>query len=257
MGANLPASPPGLVKNSLESKLDAAEKRMQELRLAKNDNERHILAQECRELLDQAEKIRDAIRCQPSDDDPMGRVTVVNPRKVGLGSRSKKSKARRALTTREKIILLERSRLYGFVFPPWTSPPSRSEFELGDGQTLYLYVISDNSPLVFDSNSHRDNPEPLLSAAQEAIFAGWKRPAEAFPLPFLQQPALFPNSNPTMVGEGRIDLVQDVTADCSVVASLCAITARAERGHSKVVFSDLGSNHTESDSDNFSHYSSL
>lgn len=87
------------------------------------------------------------------------------------------------------------------------------------------------------SNLHRDNPEPLLSDVQRAIFAGWKRPAEAFPLSCLQQPALFPNSNPTMVSEGRIDLVQDVTADCSVVASLCAITARKERGHSKVLFS--------------------
>lgn len=60
-----------------------------------------------------------------------------------------------------------------------------------------------------------------------------------------------------MVGEGRIDLVQDVTADCSVVASLCAITARAEPGHSKVVFPDLGSNHTETASDDFFNYSSL
>ena len=92
---------------------------------------------------------------------------------------------------------------------------------------------------------------------QKAIFAGWKRPTDAFPLPCLQQPALFPNSNPTMVGEGNVDLVQDVTADCSVVASLCAITARAERGHSKVVFSDLGSNHTESISDGFINNSSL
>lgn len=30
------------------------------------------------------------------------------------------------------------------------------------------------------------------------------------------------------------DLVQDATSDCSVVASLCAGTARAERGHKKV-----------------------
>lgn len=31
-----------------------------------------------------------------------------------------------------------------------------------------------------------------------------------------------------------IDLVQDITTDCSVVASLCAGTARAGKGHSKV-----------------------
>ena len=32
----------------------------------------------------------------------------------------------------------------------------------------------------------------------------------------------------------QIDLVQDLTNDCSVVASLCAGTARAERGHPSV-----------------------
>ena len=31
-----------------------------------------------------------------------------------------------------------------------------------------------------------------------------------------------------------MDLVQDVTTDCSVVASLCAVNARSERGHLKV-----------------------
>lgn len=60
-----------------------------------------------------------------------------------------------------------------------------------------------------------------------------------------------------MVGEGRVDLVQDVTADCSVVASLCAITARAERVQSKVVFSDLGSNYTESVSGDLTDHLSL
>lgn len=174
-----------------------------------------------------------------------------------MGSRLKKPKVRRALTTREKIILLEGSKLHGFVFPPWTSPPGWSEFELGIGETLYLYVNSKNPPQFYSSYQNRDNTELSLSGAQRAIFAGWKRPAEAFPLSCLQQPALFPNSNPTMVGEGKVDLVQDVTADCSVVASLCAISARAERVQSKVVFSDLGSNHTELVSDEFTDYLSL
>ncbi|KAL8862971.1 MAG: hypothetical protein Q9178_000913 [Gyalolechia marmorata] len=34
-----------------------------------------------------------------------------------------------------------------------------------------------------------------------------------------------------MSAEQKVDLVQDVTSDCSVVASLCAISARAEKGH--------------------------
>lgn len=32
----------------------------------------------------------------------------------------------------------------------------------------------------------------------------------------------------------KIDLVQDITTDCSVVASLCAGTARALKGHGQV-----------------------
>lgn len=47
-----------------------------------------------------------------------------------------------------------------------------------------------------------------------------------------------------MIAENAIDLVQDITTDCSVVASLCAATARARKGHEKVydspfVFSGL------------------
>lgn len=36
-----------------------------------------------------------------------------------------------------------------------------------------------------------------------------------------------------MTATTEIDLVQDITTDCSVVASLCAGTARAVKGHGK------------------------
>ncbi len=219
------AGEPRLKSLALSSALDAAEKRMEELKLAEDESKRALLARECRDLLDKAEQLKVASTLQSSGEN------------VGRVLKSKKPRARRALTTREKIILLEGSRLHGFVFPPWTSSPSPSEFELKAGESLYQYVHKSLMWFFFHiSNSHRDNPELLLSLVQRAIFDGWKRPAQAFPLPCLQQPALFSNSNPNMMGEGKIDLVQDVTADCSVVASLCAITARAERGHSKVVF---------------------
>lgn len=119
---------------------------MQQLKLAENENRRDVLAQECRDLLDQAEQIKHASRCPPFGN-AMGGVASLTARKVGLGSSSKKPEARRALTTREKIILLEGSRLHGFVFPPWTSPPSRSEFKLGVGESLFLYVFVENPPL--------------------------------------------------------------------------------------------------------------
>jgi calpain-7 len=40
-----------------------------------------------------------------------------------------------------------------------------------------------------------------------------------------------------MMVSDDIDLVQDITTDCSVVASLCAETARANKGHGKVFLS--------------------
>ena len=42
------------------------------------------------------------------------------------------------------------------------------------------------------------------------------------------------NAGPQMIASEKVDLVQDMTTDCSVVASLCAGTARAERGHARV-----------------------
>lgn len=33
----------------------------------------------------------------------------------------------------------------------------------------------------------------------------------------------------------KVDLVQDAATDCSVVASLCAGIARAEKGHDRVI----------------------
>jgi hypothetical protein len=46
-----------------------------------------------------------------------------------------------------------------------------------------------------------------------------------------------------------IDLVQDAASDCSVVTSLCAAIARAERGHDEVrdVYRTLDLTLTESD----------
>ncbi|TLD05131.1 uncharacterized protein PgNI_09910 [Pyricularia grisea] len=116
----------------------------------------------------------------------------------------------RRLPTSEKTIILRSSRLHGHVFPPWEAPPSANNFRLADDGTLY-----------------QDESEFCLSPRQQDIFAGWKRPSEMFSLP-------------TRAGDGgnnaahklpstlmqrattENDLVQDITTDCSVVASLCA-----------------------------------
>ena len=79
------------------------------------------------------------------------------------------------------------------------------------------------------SNLLRDNAKFPLSAVQLDVFDAWRRPNE-----------LLSTSGPaqarfsTMLAHHRIDLVQDITTDCSVVASLCAATARTERANADV-----------------------
>lgn len=48
--------------------------------------------------------------------------------------------SRRELSTREKIILLETSKLHGDIFPPWQTAPDPSEFDKTSGAGHYVYV---------------------------------------------------------------------------------------------------------------------
>lgn len=83
------------------------------------------------------------------------------------------------------------------------------------------------------ANFDRDTSELKLSEAQIETFAGWKRPHERDDIP-PQMLKDVENNEILMNASKDIDLVQDITTDCSVVASLCAGTARASKGHSKV-----------------------
>ena len=80
-----------------------------------------------------------------------------------------------------------------------------------------------------DSDTH----DLSLSPYQQQFFQGWVRAMDAVP-----PPSLYPNGRdgigPLMSTSRSIDLVQDAASDCSVVASLCAGVARAERGHDQV-----------------------
>ena len=105
----------------------------------------------------------------------------------------------RDLSTREKIILLESSKLNGYIFPPWI-PPKASDFDLPQ---------------------FTDTGDLSLSEVQLDIFDDWRRPTNTTSASLEQMRAI-----PTMLANETIDLVQDVTSDCSVVASLCAATAR-------------------------------
>jgi hypothetical protein len=91
----------------------------------------------------------------------------------------------------------------------------------------YKRIELDLLPIGTASYVGRETPDLTLSSNQQNVFAGWKRPHELLA-------SLSSTATPTMVGSGVVDLVQDITTDCSVVASLCAATSRAERGHHKV-----------------------
>ena len=81
----------------------------------------------------------------------------------------------------------------------------------------------------------RDPADLKLSDAQREIFAGWRRPYE-----WTSPSEHADNGREAAMFAGEdIDLVQDITTDCSVVASLCAGTARARKGHGKVLSPQL------------------
>jgi len=187
----------------LEATIRSAELYMQALRLADTPADRQRLDAKCKELLTNAEQLKSAQDATPQR--PRGSGELKAPTST------------RKLSTRENIILLEGSKLNGFVFKPWVRAPSPDEFSLEDGGSPF----SDSVPL-------------SLSPSQLECFAGWKKPREA--LGSLEYLAHRPPSSrePIMYFPPRMDLVQDMTSDCSVVASLCAETSRVERGHAKV-----------------------
>ena len=78
-----------------------------------------------------------------------------------------------------------------------------------------------------------------LSDAQREIFAGWRRPHETFGRPPETQLQEISRDEFSMTTVNEIDLVQDITTDCSVVASLCAGTARAFKGHETLLASTI------------------
>lgn len=201
---------------------------MNALKIADTAEDKKKLDAKCKELLTKAEQIK-----QSKSECPIHRDSASNDSRP----RSSEPVSTRELSTREQIILLEGAKLNGFVFPPWGTAPVPQEFELIDGDEPYVYVSKTFSALIGRiSNLFRDSPELPLSPLQREIFGGWKRPRD------LVSSSNFtaeykPTSALTMAANSPVDLVQDVTTDCSVVASLCAAISRAERGYSKVYHS--------------------
>ncbi|KAI1769218.1 cysteine proteinase [Hypoxylon sp. FL1150] len=93
----------------------------------------------------------------------------------------------------EQNILLRGSKLHGNIFPPWDADPDPKEFA-GDPFT---------DPSIFS-----------LSERQRDVFSGWKRPRDIV--------GADGGEDSLMEAQHDFDLVQDITTDCSLVASLCA-----------------------------------
>ncbi|KAF7561907.1 hypothetical protein G7046_g2250 [Stylonectria norvegica] len=104
-----------------------------------------------------------------------------------------------AVSSKPQSLLLLSSRLHGNSFPPWTTDPNETDFQLLPGQAPFT-----------------DDAVLGLSSRQAAISDGWKRPRDLFELDINVDGQSFMD-----FGDG-CDLVQDMTTDCSVVASLCA-----------------------------------
>ena len=124
--------------------------------------------------------------------------------------------SKRELTTREKILVLEGSRLQGSIFPPWSTSPAPSEF--------------------FDATIYQDETYFHLSRDQSEVMCGWRRLHN-----IIQQVSTLTDEpgNARPIGTGILDLVQDITTDCSVVASLCAIVSRTTEGGFPSLFTGI------------------
>ncbi|RYC64061.1 hypothetical protein CHU98_g2161 [Xylaria longipes] len=107
----------------------------------------------------------------------------------------------RQIPTAEKNILYRNSRLHGNTFPPWESDPD---------------------PTYFHGDVYR----------QKAIFAGWKRPAELVKNMSRDDAD---SDNCVVEAADDYDLVQDITTDCSVVASLCASMKHLRPGPTSIL----------------------
>ncbi|KAF2963326.1 hypothetical protein GQX73_g10242 [Xylaria multiplex] len=184
-------------KEALDHAIAAAELYMKAARQSTSPIDKKRMNRKCEELILKAESLKK--RGCVTDSVSVVERRLRLPRQV------------RQIPTSEKNILYRNSRLHGNTFPPWESDPDLGFFH-GD-------IYSDDSSFT-------------LSPRQKAILAGWKRPADL----------IRESSGPvTDVGNSVIettddhDLVQDITTDCSVVASLCASMKHLQPGPNSIL----------------------
>lgn len=97
----------------MKAAIAAAELYMKATSLASNDRAKARLRGKCEELLSRAEQIKKADGWSPVEKDTSLKAPV----------------SHRAISRREELILLEGSKLHGFIFPPWSTEPDDYVFE--------------------------------------------------------------------------------------------------------------------------------
>ncbi|QIX00984.1 hypothetical protein AMS68_006501 [Peltaster fructicola] len=197
-------SPPGRTSSKgtspeLTHAIANAEIAMKALSLATNAEEKQRLTEQVKQCLAIAEQLKHQ-KAKPDD----------------LAIFHKEPATTRPMPKSEQILLLKSSFLNGSKFPPWAGEPSVADFVLKENEMLYT-----------------DDAAFSLSTVQQKVFAGWERPDVALAVTTpLEHTSAF---KATMDHVNTIDLVQDASTDCSVVASLCAGVARALKGHSRLL----------------------
>lgn len=127
-------------QDALNRAIEAAELYMKAIKLSSNDHERSRLKLRCKEVLARAEEIQ--------------LLKSWTPQKPIVSSSQPQSKALRVPvsgrnpTTREEIILLEGSKLHGFLFPPWKTEPQPDIFEKSGNDDFFEFVNISSWPCI-------------------------------------------------------------------------------------------------------------
>ncbi|KAH8653487.1 calpain-7 [Xylariales sp. PMI_506] len=174
-------------QDALDHAIAAAELYMKAASASGDPGEKSRLRKKCNDLILLAERLKKAAKAVD---------TVAEAEK-----RLKLPRMARQLPTSEKNILLRNSRLHGNTFPPWESDPDPDDFK-GD-------TFNDLSGF-------------SLSEKQQAVFNGWKRPQELLGGVGDASVRADELKRNLMQASDDYDLVQDITTDCSLVASLGA-----------------------------------
>lgn len=127
---------------------------MKALRLTTDPREKKLLDAKCNEYLTRAEQLKNSRSV--SDAQSYSSKGPSRPRREPVSTRT--------LSNREQIILLENSKLNGFVFPPWSAQPDPEEFELDDEEGLFTCVYPGEFVLRVTETKMRLETHPTLSS---------------------------------------------------------------------------------------------